>query len=209
MEDPRRAARLKGAREGLALSLEPLQRMVSLSVADPLRLGRKIEAVRRASSPGKLKKIYHQELKKLTLTAQGSLDYQQRLEEAFRDNLDRLGAQFLDRMRRRMALESDLERLEEMFKAAWDEGLELPLNPDRQGALRDLFEMNAERLRIQWLDRINARLARVKALPELEELWEDTRRRFQEQKRHLGSSFQLEVARRFDQWAQELKARGK
>ncbi|MCF8034063.1 MAG: hypothetical protein K9K69_16975 [Desulfarculaceae bacterium] len=209
VDNPRQAASLKGASEGLSLSLEPLQRMVSLSVADPLRLDRKIEAVRRASSPGKLKRLYHQELKKLSLTAHGSLDYQQRLEEAFRDNLDRLGAQFLDRMRRRMALESDLEHLEEMFKAAWDEGIELPLNPDRQGALRDLFEMNAERLRIQWLDRINARLTRVKSFPELEELWERTRRRFKEQKRQLGRSFQLEAARRFDQRARELRARGR
>ncbi|MCB2227139.1 MAG: hypothetical protein KQH53_10725 [Desulfarculaceae bacterium] len=209
VEDPQSASGLIGAREGLSLGLEPLQRMVSLGVADSLRLGRKIEAVRRASSPGKLKRIYHQELKKLTLTAQGSLDYQQRLEEAFRENLDRLGGQFLERMRRRMALESDLERLEEMFQAAWDQGLELPLNPDRQAALRDLFEMNAERLRIQWLDRINARLARLKSLEELEELWERTSRRFQEQKRHLGASFQLEAARRFDQRARELKDTGR
>ena len=205
---PQDTARLQGAREGITLSLEPRQGMVSLSVGDPLRLDRKIEAVRRATSPGKLKRLYHQELMKLSLTARGTLDYQQRLEEAFRENLDKLGLQFLERARRRMSLESDLSRLEDLFKALWDEGLELPLSPDRQGILRDLFEMNAERQRTQWLDRINARLARVKNFAQLEELWSRTREQLRDQERFLGRSFQLEASRRFDQRAGELRARG-
>ena len=205
VERPGDAARLVGAREGLTLSLEPGAGLVSLGVADPLSLDRKIEAVRRASSPGKLKRLYHQELKKLTLTAHGSLDYQQRLEEAFAQNLDRQGAQLLHRTRRRMSLESDLGQLEQVFQAAWDEALELPLSPDRLGVLRDLFEMNAERLRAQWLDRLNARLARLKNQAELEKLWERTRVRLKEQERYLGRSFQLEAARRFDQRSRELK----
>jgi hypothetical protein len=205
---PEGLKRLVGAREGLTLTLEPHQGLVSLAAADPLRLDRKIEAVRRASNPGKLKRLYHEELKKITLTAHRSLDHQQRLEEAFQESLERLGGQLLERVSRRMEAERDLGRLEELFREAWEEGQELPLSPDRQGSLRDLFEMNAERLRTQLLDRINARLARVKSFGELDKLWAITREQLKAQERYLGRSFQLEAARRFDRRAQELRGQG-
>lgn len=209
VERPRGLMRLVGAREGLVLTLAPDGGAVSLAAADPLRLDRKIEAVRRASSPGKLKRLYHDELKKLSLTAQRNADYQQRLEEAFQTSLERLGGQMLERVGNYMAAVNDLARLDELFKAAWDEGQELPLGPDRQGSLRDLFEMNAERLRSQVLARLSTRLERVGSFAELDELWQKAKKQLKVQSRYLGQSFQLEAARRFDRRAQELRGRAK
>lgn len=201
--------RLVGAREGLSLELDAEAGRVRLAAADPLRLGRKIDAVRRASSSGKAKRLYHGELKKLQFTAHGSLDYQQRLEEAFHENIRGLGEQMLERVRNRMADERDLDRLEKLFKASWEEGLELPLSQDRQQSLRDLFEMNAERLRSQMLSEIGERLAGTNNFPELEDLWVRTKGRIKELAPHLSKEFQLAVARRFDARAQILKAKAR
>ncbi len=206
---PEGIKRLVGAREGLVLTLDAGGRAVSLAAADPLRLDRKIQAVRRASSPGKLKRLYHEELRKLSLTAQRNADYQQRLEEAFQASLERLGGEMLERVGRAMAAVNDLARLEVLFKASWDEGQELPLGPDRQGSLRDLFEMNAERLRSQVLARLTTRLERVNSFSELDELWQRAKIQLKDQSRYLGQSFQLEVARRFDRRAQELRGRAR
>jgi len=206
---PQGLKRLVGAREGLVLVLDPDGGEVSLAVADPRRLDRKIEAVRRASSPGKLKRLYHEELKKLSLSAQRNADYQQRLEEAFQASLERLGGQMLERVGSSMAAVNDLARLDELFKAAWEQGQELPLGPDRQGSLRDLFEMNAERLRAQVLSRLTTRLERVGSFAELDELWQRAKGQLRDQSRYLGQSFQLEVSRRFDRRAQELRGRAR
>ena len=209
VESPEDLGRMVGSKEGLALTLAPEGGQVRLAAADPLRLDRKIEAVRRASSPGKLKRLYHEELKKLSLTAQRNADYQQRLEEAFQASLERLGSQMLERVGGAMAAVNDLARLDEMFKTAWDQGQELPLGPDRQGSLRDLFEMNAERLRSQVLERLTARLERVATFSELDELWQRAKKQLKEQSRYLGQPFHVEVARRFDRRAQELRGRAR
>ncbi|RJX34406.1 MAG: hypothetical protein C4525_07225 [Desulfarculus sp.] len=199
--------RMVGAREGLVLHLEPQAGLVSLAAADPLRLDRKIQAVRRASSPGKLKRLYHGELKKLAVAAHGSLDYQQRLEEAFQENLQRLGGQMLERVRERLAAEDDLQRLEAQFKAAREEGLELPLSQDRQQSLRDLYEMNAERLRRRLLGDISAQVASINTFAELEDYWGRVKARLRELRPHLSKEFQLAVSRRFDHRAQILRAK--
>ena len=115
----------------------------------------------------------------------------------------------LERVGSAMAAVNDLARLEEMFKIARDQGQELPLGPDRQGSLRDLFEMNAERLRSQVLARLTSRLDRVSSFSELDELWQRAKKQLKEQSRYLGQSFHLEVARRFDRRAQELRGRAR
>jgi hypothetical protein len=97
---PRGVKALVGARQGLTLQTDPLARLVSIDIADLARIDRRIEAVRRASQPAKLKRIYHQELKKLKLTTYQTLDYQQRLEAAFNDNLARLGEAMMERDRK-------------------------------------------------------------------------------------------------------------
>ncbi|MBU1274145.1 MAG: hypothetical protein KJ720_02100, partial [Proteobacteria bacterium] len=148
-------------------------------------------------------------LKKLSLSAQRNADYQQRLEEAFQASLERLGGQMLERVGSSMAAVNDLARLDELFKAAWEQGQELPLGPDRQGSLRDLFEMNAERLRAQVLSRLTTRLERVGSFAELDELWQRAKGQLRDQSRYLGQSFQLEVSRRFDRRAQELRGRAR
>ncbi|MEW5911001.1 MAG: hypothetical protein AB1814_00410 [Thermodesulfobacteriota bacterium] len=199
--------RMVEAREGLVLRLEPQAGRISLTAADPLRLDRKIQAVRKASSPGKLKRLYHHELKKLAVAPHGSLDYQQRLEEAFQENLKRLGVEMLERVRERLAAEDDLPGLEARFKAAWDEGLELPLSPNRQQSLRDLYEMNAERLRRRLLGDISARVAVLNSFAELEDYWGQVKGRLRELAPYLSKEFHLAVARRFDHRAQILKAK--
>ncbi|BEQ13397.1 hypothetical protein [Desulfoferula mesophila] len=209
VQNPEDLKRLVGAKEGLSLILAARGNKVSLAAEDSLRLDRKIEAVRRASSPGKLKRLYHDELKKLSLTAHRNVDYQQRLEEAFQASLERLGSAMLERVGQTMAAVEDLARLEEVFKLAWEQGQELPLGPDRQGSLRDLFEMNAERLRAQLLERLTARLERVGSFQELDELWQRAKNKLAEQSRYVGQPFHLEVARRFDRRAQELRGRAR
>lgn len=203
---PRGVKGLVGARQGITLQTDPLARLVSIDIADLARIDRRIEAVRRASQPAKLKRIYHQELKKLKLTTYQTLDYQQRLEAAFNDNLARLGEAMMERARKNMAQEDDLDRLEALFQNAWEEGLELPLSQDRQQSLRDLFEMHVERLRAQLLEETTRRLARIASFGQLDELWGQMRHRLAAQRRHFGKDFDLLLAGRFDARAQELRA---
>ena len=203
---PRGVKGLVGARQGITLQTDPLARLVSIDMADLARIDRRIEAVRRASQPAKLKRIYHQELRKLKLTTYQTLDYQQRLEAAFNENLARLGEAMMERVRQGMAQENDLDHLEGLFHAAWEEGQELPLSQDRQQSLRDLFEMHVERLRAQLLEETNRQLAQVGSFAQLDELWASMRQRLAAQRRHFGKDFDLLLAGRFDSRAQELRA---
>lgn len=200
-------AGLMRSHQGLSVGLDVEARVVSLDIADPANLDRKIEAVRRASTPEKLKRLYHRELRKFNLTAYRSLDFQERLEAAFRENLDRLGREMVERVRAAMAAEDSLAKLEALFDQAWEEGLELPLGPNRQQSLRDLWEMNAERVRTSLLDSVNRRLAQAKNARDLVDLWQEVRQRLQEDRRHLGKDYILMVAERFDRRAAELGRR--
>ncbi len=201
---PRILQRMRKAREGLRLHYDPESRVLSLAIADPMSLDRKIEAVRRAKDPRKLKRLYHQELKKLKLTHYHTLDFGQRLERAFQENLARLGDQMMERVRRQMAAEKKLDRLEELFNRAWEEGLDLPLSRDLQQSLRDLYELNSERIRAQYLEKVSRRLEKVHSLQELDALWGQVKKYLQRHHRHLGQDFDLIVARRFDRRARAI-----
>lgn len=206
LNSPRGLTRLLGSRQGLTLHPDPLANSVSVDMADLARIDRKIEAVRRASTPVKLKRLYHQELKRLKLTTYSTLDYQRRLEVAFNENLNRLGEAMMESVRAKLAQERHLEHLETIFQAAWEEGLELPLSQDRQQSLRDLFEMNLERLRTQFLSLVAGRLAQVEDFATLDNLWSEVRPSLAAQRRWLGKDFDLQLAARFDERAQELRS---
>ncbi len=205
LNQPRLVHSLVGARQGLTIILDQEGGLVSLDIADLARIDRRIEAVRRAATPGKLKRLYHLEMKKLKLTAYHTLDYQQRLEAAFLENLKAQTEAFMERARRQMAQEDDLDRLEALFQRAWEEGLELPLSQDRQQSLRDLLEMNMERVRANLLEETMDRLAEVETFSQLDQLWQAMRATLASQRRRLGKDFDLLLARRFDQRAQELR----
>ena len=205
---PKNLDRMLGAKEGLTFSLDPEKGTLSLDLTELTRFERKIEAVTRAKTPAKLKRLYHQELRKLKLTTHSTLDYQRRLDAAFSANLDRLAREMLERVRANMADQTDLDKLMRVFAEAWEEGLELPLGPDRQQILRDLLELNVERLRGYFLSRALARLADTKSLAELDKLWKQVKQRLVVRRRHLGKQFELTLARHFDQRARELRAQG-
>jgi len=205
-ERPALVRGMLSAREGLGIGYDPRLRQLGLFIADPVRIDRKIEAVRRAKDVDKLKRLYHRELKKLKLTHYHTLDYGRRLEAAFEENLARLGEAMMERVRRQMASETSLDHLRQLYREAWDQGLELPLRPDRQESLRDLFEMNAERIRAQLLSEVGRWLASTNTPQEVDKLWQDVRQRLASQRRELGKDFYLVVAQRFDQRAAELEA---
>ncbi len=204
IEKPRILQRMQKAKEGLRLHYDPLRRELSLDIADPVSLDRKIEAVRRAKDVSKLKRLYHQELRKLKLTHYHTLDFGERLEKAFQENLARLGQEMMERVRNQMAAAENLDQLEEMFNQAWEEGLGLPLGHDRQQSLRDLFELNSERIRTNFLEKVSRLLNEVKSLKELDSLWGRVKKLMFSQHRHLGQDFDLIVAQRFDRRAWEL-----
>jgi hypothetical protein len=207
LNKPRFVHSLVGAPRGLTLGLDRALALINMGIADLARIDSRIEAVRRASTPVKLKRLYHQELKKLKLTSYSTLDYQQRLEAAFNENLARQAELLMEKARQEMARENDLDRLEGIFQKAWEEGLELPLGQDRQHSLRDLFELNMERVRAELLEDAGRRLAQVKDFTQLDEMWRQVRHTLAVQRRRLGKDFDLILATRFDQRAQELRAR--
>ncbi len=200
--------RLLKTREGLNLHYHPETRTLSLDIADPKRLDRKIEAVRRANTPVKLKRLYHEELKRRKLTTYHTLDYQLRLEAAFEENLERQGERMVERVRGEMAAVDDLARLQDMFQEAWEQGLELPLSRDRQQSLRDTFEMNLERIRALLLGQVERALAEAQSPAEVDALWERHKARLRAWREHLGRDFDLALAARFDQRAKELGTTG-
>ncbi|MGD9125249.1 MAG: hypothetical protein PVG60_09160, partial [Desulfarculaceae bacterium] len=124
---PRSLQRLERAKEGITLSLDLSLNRLSLGIAEPKAFDRKIAAVRGAENPNKLKVLYHRELRKLKLTTYSTLDYQQRLENAFQRRLDELAEEMLERIGALMSQEKDLSGLIKHFDQAWEEGLELPL----------------------------------------------------------------------------------
>ncbi|KMY66592.1 hypothetical protein AAU61_15770 [Desulfocarbo indianensis] len=201
---PQSLSRLQGAKEGLRLRYDPAARELSLAIADPVSLDRKLEAVRRAKDPQKLKRLYHQELKKIKLTHYHTLDFGERLEKAFQENLARLGEQMMERAREKMARTESLGSLEGLFRQAWEEGLELPLSRDRQQSLRDIYELNSERIRTNFLGSVSSQLNEVSNLEELDSLWARVKKDLASQDRNLGQDFDLIVAQRFDRRAWEL-----
>lgn len=204
IDKPRVLQRMQKAKEGLRLHYEPNSRELSLDIADPVSLDRKIEAVRRAKDVTKLKRLYHRELKKIKLTHYHTLDFGQRLEKEFQENLARLGGQMMERVRLQMAEAESLDQLETMFNKAWEEGLSLPLGRNRQQSLRDLYELNGERIRTGFLEKVSRHLNEVQSLAELDSLWARIKKLMISQHRHLGQDFDLIVAQRFDRRAWEL-----
>jgi hypothetical protein len=67
--------------------------------------------------------------------------------------------------------------------------------------------MNVERVRAKLLEEAGACLAAVENVAQLDELWVQTRQTLAARRRHLGRGFDLLLASRFDQRAQELRAR--
>ena len=114
----------------------------------------------------------------------------------------------LERVREDMAGQKDLDQLMRVFAEAWEEGLELPLGPDRQQILRDFLDVNVERLRAFFLSQILQRLAKVRSFAELDKLWEKVKLKLMEQRRHLGKQFELTLAQHFDRRAREMRALG-
>ena len=204
IQKPRILRRMQKAREGLRLNYDPASRELSLAVSDPVSLDRKIEAVRRAKDVHKLKRLYHQELKKIKLTHYHTLDFGERLEKAFQENLTRLGGEMMERMRGQMTRAASLDELDELFNQFWEEGLSVPLSHDRQQSLRDLYELNSERIRAAFLEKVSRQLNEVQSLGDLDSLWARVRKFMKSQERHLGQDFDLIVAQRFDRRAWEL-----
>jgi hypothetical protein len=204
IQKPRILKSMQKAREGLRLNYDPASRELSLAISDPVSLDRKIEAVRKAKDVRKLKRLYHQELKKLKLTHYHTLDFGERLEKAFQENLARLGEEMMERTRNEMAEAYSLDELEKLFNRAWDEGLGIPLSRDRQQSLRDLYELNSERIRAAFLEKVSRQLAEVQSLSDLDALWAKVKKFMKSQERHLGQDFDLIVAQRFDRRAWEL-----
>lgn len=200
----REVERLLSADQGLGLSLEAGGRSISVSIDDPPMLEKKIQTLRMSEDPLKLKHLYHRELKRLKLTAYDTLDYQERLEAVFNQSLARLGRAMVERARRQMSREEDLERLEALYQEAREEGLALPLSDDDLQTLADLYEMNLDRLREVLAAEVRGQLEEAADMAELDELWSGLRQRVKKGQRFFGRAFELSLARRFDARAREL-----
>ncbi|MGD8564544.1 MAG: hypothetical protein PVG03_18530, partial [Desulfarculaceae bacterium] len=159
-----------------------------------------------ADNPNKLKVLYHRELRKLKLTTHSTLDYQQRLESAFQRRLDELAEEMLERVGTLMSQEKDLSGLIKHFDQAWEEGLELPLGRDRQQSLRDLLELNVERLRAELLQEVTKNLAATDSFADLDKLWQKVKDGLKQNRSILGKSFEILVAERFDERTRQLRA---
>jgi hypothetical protein len=206
LKNPQTVWKLFRDREGLTLRFKPQTRSLSIAIGEPVHFDRKLESIRQAGGAEQLKRIYHRELKKFKLTSYSTLDYQQRLDEAFEDRLDELGQEMLERVRGEMTRAGSITKLLELFEDAWEEGLGLPLSQDRQGSLRDLLEMNLERLRGSFLKEVRLRLKEVESLPHLDRYWNEVKQVLQKNRTYFGKDFDLIVAERFDQKAWELSA---
>ena len=204
LNKPQTLQKLFRRRDGLTLRYKPQNRTISVGIGEPEEFDRELEGMHRAGDAKELKRIYHGELRKLRLTSYSTLDYQQRLEEVFQARMDELGRQMLDRVREDMAGINAISRLLELYDEAWEEGLELPLAPNRQQSLRDLLEMNLERVRADFLQEMVARLEQTDSLPLLEQFWNQIRDILRLNRDYFGKDFDLIVAERFDAKAREL-----
>ena len=206
LNKPKTLHKLFSQRDGLTLRYKPQTRTLSVGIGQPEQFDRKLESMRQAPDAVQLKQIYHTELRKFKLTSYSTLDYQERLDEVFIERLDELGQKMLDRVRDRMAELDAISPLLELFDKAWEEGLELPLAPNRQQSLRDLLEMNLERLRAGFLQKLVAQLEDIDSLPRLEQFWNRTRELLKLNREYFGKDFDLIVAERFDVKARRLSA---
>jgi hypothetical protein len=70
--------------------------------------------------------------------------------------------------------------------------------------MRDLYELNSERIRTNYLEKVSRQLNEVQSLKELDALWGKIKKLMISQHRHLGQDFDLIVAQRVDRRAWEL-----
>ena len=204
---PGLAAEMQKAKEGLALVAGSDGKSLELDFLDLVRFDNRLAALRRSADARVLKNTYHEELRALKMTAYSTLEYQERLDRAFRKRLEELGNDLFQKIRREMQDCQSLPQLAEIFDQAWEDGLELPLSKDHQQGLRDLFDMNAERLRADFIEAVSNDLKKVQNFQELDELWEKVRSRILEQREYLGKDFELVVAERFDRLTWSLRVR--
>ncbi len=196
------------AREGLCLRHDP-KRGLSLIFRDALRHHRKLAALKSARTPDKLKRLYHQELRRIKLAGAGSREYQRRLGQAFEERLGQLGEGMLQATRDRLSAAPDQPGLLALYEQAWEEGLALPLSPDRQEALRDLLDLNLERLRAAYLAALDADLATVGDFATLADRWEKVKAELLALRPLGDKGFELTVAERFDRQTRALKTQGR
>ncbi|KIX13298.1 hypothetical protein [Dethiosulfatarculus sandiegensis] len=207
MENKKSLQSLFSISEGLGLHWDSTSATLSVYVEDPVSLDRKMAALARTTTAEELKEVYHNELKELKLVSHSTMDYQERLESAYYEHLNRLGAEMLERVRNLMAAEEDLLTLEKLFEQAWQEGMTLPLSQDRQQSLRDLFEMNVERLRARLLEKVNRRLIATNTFAGLDALWEEAKKNLKARRQLLSKEFDLLVAELFDKRAREIRGK--
>ena len=205
--EPGLALKMQRAREGLVVVPYPDGSGLELDFLDLVRFDNRLAAVRLSADAHELKETYHEELRALKLTAYSTLEYQERLDRAFRKRLEELGLEVFQRVRREMGQCQSLPQLAEIFDRAWEEGLELPFSEDHQQGLRDLFDMNAERLRADFIEEVSRELKEVADFKGLDELWEKVRAKILEQRDYLGKDFELLVAERFDRMTWSLRVR--
>lgn len=194
------------SREGLRLELGQAGSQVSILFADPARFERKLLAVSKAKTPAKLKRIYHQELGRLKLTTHSTLDYQNIMERAFSARILELGLELVEQVKRDMEAETDMDALAECFERYWEQGLELPLDSERQQSLRDIFEMNLERLRGMFMEEVLERLAGLSSTKDIDRYWQKLKKTLRAERRHLGRDFELLLADAFDRRTAEVNA---
>jgi hypothetical protein len=209
MENKKSLNSLFSISEGLGLDWDSTTATLSVYVEDPVSLDRKMAALAGATTAEELKEVYHNELKELKLVSHSTMDYQERLESAYYEHLNRLGAEMLERVRTIMAEEEDLLSLKMLFDQAWQDGMNLPLSQDRQQSLRDIFEMNVERLRARLLEKVNRRLISTNTFAGLDELWEEAKNHLKARRQLLSKEFDLLVAELFDKRAREIRGRAR
>ena len=191
-------------RRGLLATTTAEGKVVEIALAPEPELERRLMAIRQAPSARELKRLYHRELKRLSQGTIAAPDYPQRLEAAFNQRLEELGEELLKRVNQAMAAETDPAKLKRLLEKAWEEGLELPLSEARQQSLKDIYEMNIERIRRQVLRELTRSLDKISSLEELKQLWGLTRQRLRRLRPYLGKDFTMVVAHRFDMAARKL-----
>ena len=206
--EPGLAQEMQKAREGLVVLAGQDGSSLMLDFLDLVRFDGKLAALGCSVDARELKNTYHEELRALKLTAYSTLEYQERLDRAFRKRLEELGNEMFQHIRREMGQCQSLPRLAEIFDRAWEDGLELPLSKDHQQGLRDLFDLNAERLRADFIEDVSRELKNVTNFQELDNLWGKVRAKILEQREYLGKDFELLVAERFDRLTWSLRVRG-
>jgi hypothetical protein len=192
------------ARTGIRLDQQWDRKVISIRFLDPINLAKKIDHMKTIRDLNQLKNYFHYSLRSLRNYRFNTDDYELQLEGVFEERRHQIAEDILSRTKKKMALIEDFEDLYNITQETELRSLELGFTQDQRHRLKDFYELRKDHLRRDKLTEIQDTIRNIKDRRALRDYWNRTKKYLLRNRAYLGKEFETLVAKRFDEFAEQL-----